>query len=625
MCGIFGALRVAAPGEETPSVAELGGELARGLRTIAHRGPDGDGLWTTGSASESASTDGPPFALALGHRRLAIFDLSDDGRQPMHGSAGDVVVFNGEIYNFRELRVELEGHGHVFRTGTDTEVLLASYRQWGESCVERFIGMWAFALWDGAALVLSRDRLGQKPLYYVHDPAAGLFAFASEIEPLLALDGVARRADERTVYRYLAFAEMEREGRTFFDGVRELAPASILRLAPSDVRGPGEFAPRRYWSLPDGELEISEDAAATRVEELLLRSVELRLRSDAALGLSLSGGLDSTLLLALANELGERNLPVFSTGYDEPGYNENDYLEIACRELSCAPHRAPSDSAAFHKDFTAFLRRLGQPSRLPGPFSQWRVARRATGEVKVLLDGQGADELFGGYVYFLPAAWREASWPERLRGAPDLARTALANRHVLRQYPAVRILERLRGRPAAAPRLPLDPEWAARFADERPAWAGRETLQDALRRSLLDTSLPPLLRYGDRTSMAWGIENRCPFLDHRLVETVVALPVRLKIRGGTTKYLLRRVAEGRVPEEIVRRRGKMGFPTPFGEWLRGALADWARRRIDAVEPGGWLYRSAVSGMLEEHVRRAGDHQAFLWRALSLQAWREIVR
>ena len=613
MCGIVGLVSRGTDPHDA--------SVRRAMAAISHRGPDDTGLWTGESpAGETTSR------VYLGHQRLAILDLSPDGHQPMHGPDGAVLIHNGEIYNYLELRAELAGRGHGFSTGTDTEVILAAYREWGEHCLERFIGMWAFALWDGDTLFLARDRLGQKPLWVSHDESAGRLAFASELGALLELPGVSRAADEETVYRYLAWGEMETGGRTFFRDAEELPPASFLRFSP----GRGALERRRYWHLPEhASHEVSPREAISRTEDLLVESVTLRLRSDAPLGFSLSGGLDSTLLLAIAGEAGVRGAPAFSTGYEEKGYNENRFIDIAVRELSCESIRASSGAAECAEEFEAFLRHLGQPSRLPGPFSQWRVARRAGGAVKVLVDGQGADEMAGGYMYYLPTALREARAWQTLLAAPDLAATVFANRHVLTQYPLALILERLRGKVSARRVSPLTPEWGARFSDLEPAWAGASgDLHAALLRSITESSLPALLRYGDHVSMAWGIENRCPFLDHRLVEWVVGLPTRYKIRGGTTKWVLRRVAEGRVPRPIVRRRVKMGFPTPFGAWLRGPLAEWAERQIEGLDIAplrDWIDQDVLRTLFAQHRTGKLDHQALLWRCISLGTWARTSR
>ncbi|MBI4567515.1 MAG: asparagine synthase (glutamine-hydrolyzing) [Planctomycetes bacterium] len=613
MCGILGIIR--------RGPVPLADELRRGMESIKHRGPDDRGVWETFVPPGPVGGD-RGLSLALGHLRLAIFDLSPAGHQPMAGAAGEVIVFNGEIYNHVELRAELEMAGHHFATRSDTEVILAAHQHWGDAAPERFLGMWAYAIWDGRRLLLSRDRFGKKPLYLFHDARVGLVAFASEIKALRPVSGVTWAPDQETVFRYLSFAEMESGGRTFFHDVREFPAASVSVFDPAAWT----WRERRFWRIdPDRALDLPATAAAAQAREMLADSTRLRLRSDAAVGLALSGGLDSTLLLALANEAGSRALPVFSSGYVEPGYDETDYIAAATRALSCEPNGVRADAARFAREFPDFVHHLDQPSRLPGPYSQWCVAAMAGGKVKVLVDGQGADELAGGYMHFLPAAWRGANMAGRLFAAPGLLATAWANRGVLAQYPAALVWERIRGRPSARRALPLRPAWTAGFATVQPAWGERGAdLNALLRRALTETSLPPLLRYGDRVTMAHGVENRCPFLDHRLVEFVAALPASVKIRGGATKWLFRRAALGLIPERIRRRRLKLGFPTPVGAWLRGSLVSWAAERLSGRAESAWYHRwvdaGAARAMLDEHVAGRRDHQALLWRLLCLGEW-----
>ncbi|RZB36226.1 MAG: asparagine synthase (glutamine-hydrolysing) [Desulfobacteraceae bacterium Eth-SRB2] len=607
MCGIIGIIR-RGNGDLVP---ELRGALGR----LAHRGPDDNGVWRS-----TTIHNGSAFNVGLGHVRLSIIDLSSKGRQPMVDSNGAVITYNGEIYNYLELRQELKSLAHEFKTDTDTEVILAAYRQWGESCVKRFVGMWALAIWDGRQLFLSRDRLGKKPLYLYQDATAGLLAFASEIKGLRGVSGVPWQPHERTVFRFLAYAEMEREGRTFYEGIRELPPGTCLRYVP----GAEELKPIRYWTLSDKQYDVDDREAVAKTSELLHESIRLRLRSDAPLGLSLSGGLDSTLLLSLLNESGIDKPPVFSAGYEEPGYSETRYIDIATGQLSCEPSAAVSDASPFKKDFEPLIYHLDQPSKLPGPYSLWRVAEIAGNRVKVLIDGQGADELAGGYMYYLPVSWSDATLWQKIYQCPDLFLTILGNRHVLSQYSLSLIWERVTGKVNRKRQLPLKPKWASEFSDVRPTWEESGDLNSTLRRSVTHNSLPALLRYGDRVNMAFGVENRCPFLDHRLIEYVSALPSHMKIRGGTTKWIFREVADGRIPKAILKRRLKMGFPTPLGVWLRKELPEVARQWLDnyRVLPffDRWIDVDEVYNLLDEHISGKADHQALLWRLLSVGAW-----
>ena len=607
MCGIIGIIR--------SGKNDLAPELNDALKRLAHRGPDDSGVWC-----DTVEQNSNIFSVGLGHVRLSIIDLSARGHQPMVAADDRVITFNGEIYNYLELRRELKELGYKFNSDTDTEVILAAYSQWGENCVERFIGMWAFAIWDGERLFLSRDRLGKKPLYLYQDTSCGFLTFASEIKGLRNIFGVPWRADERTVFRFMAFAEMEREGNTFYHGIRELSPGSSLIYIP----GENESHLKRYWVLSDQQYDVYEREAINKTSELLHESLQLRLRSDAPLGLSLSGGLDSTLLLSLMNEAGMDRPLVFSSGYSEPGYSETKYIDIATRHLGCDSNSTITAASNFKTDFERFAFHLDQPSRVSGPYSQWRVANLAGQQVKVLLDGQGADELAGGYMYFLPVAWREATQWQKIYQFPDLLLTVWGNRHVFDQYPFPLVWERIRGKVNPMRQVPLYKEWADRFIDEKPVWEKPGELNDTLRMSVTDTSLPPILRYGDRVNMAFGVENRCPFLDHRLVEYVSALPSKMKICGGTTKWIFRKVAKDRIPEAILNRRMKLGFPTPVGPWLRRELFEdtlqWFRDYSALPLFNRWIDVDAVFELMEEHASGKIDHQALLWRLLSVGAW-----
>jgi asparagine synthase (glutamine-hydrolysing) len=607
MCGIVTIVR--------KGVHDLCPELINVLRCINHRGPDDSGLRTYSTTMGRDS-----YSIGMGHVRLSIIDLSARGHQPMIDDYGTAIVYNGEIYNYLELKSELKTLGHDFQTGTDTEVILTAYRQWGTECVKRFIGMWAFAVWDGTRLFLSRDRLGKKPLYFYHDPGSDLFACISELKGFRFIPEVPWKPDETMVYRYLSFAEIESKGRTFFKDIREFPAGNSLVYTP----GLPLTEPSQYWTVRPDIIDVDENEAVRKTSELLHDSVRLRLRSDAPLGLSLSGGLDSTLLLSILNESGIKQIPVFSSMYPEPGYNEKNYFDIAVGRFDCVANFAETSVSQFRKDFETLIYHIDQPSKLPGPFSLWQVAKLAGSRVKVLIDGQGSDELAGGYMYFLPSAFREALLPEKIVHLPDLLRTVWANRHILDQYPLRIIWERIMGKAGRNRKIPIRQKWAAGFRDENPDWVKLVDLNTMLRNAIRATSLPGLLRYGDRINMAFGIENRCPFLDHRLVEYVSSLPAQMKIRGGTTKWVFRAVAKNRIPEEILNRRIKLGFPTPVGEWYRDILLEDCRQRLDEYKRlplfSQWVDDIEVGSLLAEHAAKKADHQALLWRVLSIGSW-----
>ena len=332
MCGIAGIVR---KGNQ-----DIKPELTESVNILSHRGPDDSGIWY-GQTIVNNQT----YTVGLGHVRLSILDLSPKGHQPMIGKGGAVIVLNGEIYNYLEIREELKLSGYEFVTGTDTEVVLAAYSEWGQCCVDRFIGMWAFAIWDGNQLFLSRDRLGKKPFYYYHDQNTGFFAFASEIKGLNHIPEVPWKPNEKVVYRYLAFAETERNGETFFGEIHELPAGTSILFCPGDT----QLEVSHYWFLTAQSIDVDEIEAIRTTSDLLFDSLRLRLRSDTPLGLSLSGGLDSSLLLAMMNELGCKNVSAFSSGYSEAGYSETNYLHIAEKNLSCRLNATNTDVSYFKK------------------------------------------------------------------------------------------------------------------------------------------------------------------------------------------------------------------------------------------------------------------------------------
>lgn len=611
MCGIITIVR--------KGVHDLTPELKNVLSRISHRGPDDCGVWT-----DTLVSQGDTYTIGMGHVRLSIIDLSTKGHQPMIDPDDNVIVYNGEIYNYLELKEELKALGHDFYTDADTEVILAAYRQWGKECVLRFIGMWAFAIWDGRQLFFSRDRLGKKPLYFYHDKNSSLLACVSELKGFRDIPGVPWEPDEKTVYHFLSFAEIEGGGHTFFDDIHEFPAGSSLKHIPGMVLDKS----MRYWNLTPEIRDVNEAEAIRTTSDLLHDSIRLRLRSDAPLGLSLSGGLDSTLLLSILSEFGIKKLPVFSSMYPEPGYNEKRYFDIAVRHFNCEPNFAETTVTEFRKDLERLIYHLEQPSKLAGPFSLWQVSKLANKHIKVLLDGQGPDELAGGYMYFLPVAFREAPFSRKLLYTPEILYTAWANRHILDQYPISIIWERVRGRTGSNRQIPIKKDWARLFSAEKPTWVKPPDLNSTLRAAIIETSLPGLLRYGDRVNMAFGIENRSPYLDHRLVEYVSSLPSHMKIRGGTTKWIFRAVAKNRIPDEILKRRLKLGFPTPVGEWHRDILLEDYRQRIHMYQTfphfQRWIDEAKVLSLLENHAAKKADHQALLWRVLAIGAWEKTL-
>ncbi len=627
MCGISG---IATPG----GLADAG--LARVMvQCLAHRGPDSTGSEDLGGA-------------VLAQQRLSILDPTPSGFQPMASADGrHWIVHNGEIYNFLELADELAAAGHTFRTRTDTEVILAAYAEWDTACVERFNGIWAFALWDREheRLFLSRDRLGVKPLFYAEH--RGGIAFASEIKGLLALPDVPRDPEPGAIRDFLLDSLVDHSDRTFFRAVRRLPAAHNL------VQGrDGRRSIERYWGPPP----LSEDVGiaagpsdAEQVEELralLIDSVALQLRSDVELGSCLSGGVDSSSIVTIAAGLrngslarqrghAERDaLPqhAFFAEFREPGIDERAYVDVVVKRTGVELHTVTPSAVDFFESLPSVMWHQDEPFRSASIVAQYHVMRlaRETG-VRVLLDGQGADELLAGY-----PRYRQA----RLLGALSGGTYGTVARMVAAE--AVGVLRSARQRPAylasvlrhlgrgAASRIPFLrgrglPRWAGDLTRDAESLRSREAVEGGtvLAATLWDevalTSLPALLRYEDRNSMAFGIEARVPFLDHRIVELSMRLPDRLKIDAERRKAALLDAMRGIVAPQVLARRDKIGFVPPQDRWLREVAPRWSDlARRPRAEEAGYLRPGTVATTLERIA--SGAPTTVPWRILNLELW-----
>lgn len=605
MCGIAG---VVGP-DPTPEV------ISAMLECIAHRGPDGVG---------QVIRDG---RVGLGHRRLAIIDLSEDASQPMRSASGCELILNGEIYNYVELRSELEGAGVVFRTASDSEVLLAAYDRWGVDCLRRLNGMFAFAIYDPSrrTLLLARDRFGEKPLYY-HRAADGTFLFASEIKALLACPGVAARAERQSVYRFLRHKQMELDPATFFEGIAALPPAHYLELGVDD----GQQVQHRYWRL-DGSVQDprprGELVAAYR--DLLEDSIGIRLRADVAVGSSLSGGVDSSVVVGyLAKALHVKRQHTFSARFPGWSLDEGGYIadvtaasRAASHEVAPVPDPADLEKVIWHQD---------QPFGSLSIYAQWSVMRLARKHrVTVLLDGQGADETLAGYHFYFAALFRylfrTGRWLQLAREMRSFAASqGNARLRSLAFYAvpdsAARLLRGLRRGPGLSAAFARTQ--AASASRSAPSAGFRTDLDEMLASTLTTTMLPGLLRYADRNSMAFGREVRLPYLDHRLVELAFSLPWEMKLHGGQTKRVLRDAMRDYLPDSVRARRDKIGYAPPQVAWLRGPLREWAEDLLasQAFADREWNDAPAVRAMWRE--LRDGDDQsgADVWRFLSVEAW-----
>jgi asparagine synthase (glutamine-hydrolysing) len=634
MCGIAGIL--------SASPRHLGAQGQDLLHALRHRGPD-DAGWLTWAPSGvrlgQGRPDDVPSHVFLVHRRLSILDLSEAGWQPMGSPDGSHhVVFNGEIYNYVELRRELEHLGHHFHSGSDTEVLLRLFALCGPGALSRLVGMFAFAVLDTArrTLLLARDFFGIKPLYYTF-LTEGL-AFASEIKALLRLPGVQRQIHPTRLYEYLRLGRTDHGADTMFVGIHQLPAAHYLEISLDDI-GPSE--PVAYWQLDEQDtLDLSREEAAEKLRDLFLDNVRLHLRSDVPVGAALSGGIDSSAIVTGMRLLEpEVDLHTFSYIAEDPRVNEERWVDTAGKAAGATLHKVRATPLELAADLDELIRAQDEPFGSTSIYAQYRVFRQAReAGIKVMLDGQGADEMFAGYRMFqsgrLASLIRHGRW---LRAASFLGRAA--------QQPGSGGLRRLVLQTGGllAPALKpvalglvgkdLMPTWLnRRWFEERgvvsplsASLRGRNVLSGQLQQSLTTTSLPMLLRFEDRNSMAHSIESRVPFLTPALAEFVFRLPEEYLLDDdGLSKSILRQALRGIVPDAILDRRDKIGFETPERAWLL-ALRPWtedtlsskALQRVPALVPGQLRrqWGDVLSG------RRAFDSQ--VWRWLNLVRWVEL--
>lgn len=609
MCGIAGIVNLAG-GMPDPS------RVARMNAVQAHRGPDGEGLYTGGP-------------VVFGHRRLAILDLSEGGAQPMSlPERGLTITYNGEVYNYVELRAELEQLGQRFRTDSDTEVVLRAYAEWGVEAFARFNGMWALAIHDPGQgrLVLARDRFGIKPLYLSR--RGDELLFASEIKALLVADPDARAVDEATLARFLAYGVQDAGPRTFFVGVEPLRSGTV-RLYDLDGGAHTDHVIWRYALEEARERYDFTDPSAT-LRELLGDAVRLRLRSDVPVGTCLSGGLDSSSVVALAAQHGP--VRTFTALYPDPGLNEGPYAEEVVARFGCEARRiAPRPGP----QLVPLLDRIGwfhdEPCLRPGMITQYFVMASAQGQVKVLLDGQGGDELLLGYasyaVPYLRTLAQEAlahplDWDLKLKfwrdgrgllGQPSASNLGSGSFWRLALESVVRRLRR--SAPALGPKLQRHLSGLA----PRDPLQGANRIDAALYRDLTELSIPALLHHEDRTSMAFSIEARVPFLDHRVVEFALALDYREKVQGGLMKSVLRDAMRDLLPRSVVERPDKLGYPTPVGRWLDESAAEVKEVLLDGFAERGLIARGDVEQAWARHERGQGDPW-LLYRWLSTELW-----
>ena len=624
MCGICG---IAIPTQLDRRVNES--QLVVMRDALAHRGPDDAGIWIAGS-------------VGLGHRRLSIVDLGR-GHQPMANEDGLVrIVFNGEIYNHRELRPMLEARGHIYRSSSDTETIIHLTEEFGPQSVQRLRGMFAYAIWDGPRrqLVLARDRLGIKPLYYaVRDD--GTLYFASEIKSLVEAHAMRPKLNYNALADYAANRYTSGE-ETLFRGVRRLLPGHTL------VWRDGEIKMKRYWDLSftKPEERLSEAQYVERFSDLFRECVKSHLMADVPLGMFLSGGIDSSAIAAVMSRMVKEPIKTFSVAFAEREANELEYARTVARAFKTDHHEIVVSPEQFFDHLPALIYQEDEPLAHPSSVPLYFVSELAAKHVKVVLTGEGSDELLAGYNKYRVAIYNLLLG----RGYEQVAAAPL-RRLVKKRIASLNGASRLRRvlqrtflcLPAEikdvyfdnfavfSPRMQqqlFTPKAYGEMPDRDPYRAALDYIQESDAQTWLDkllaadlkTYLHELLMKQDQMSMAASIESRVPFLDHKLVEFATHLPETMKLRGWTTKYVLRRAMRDVLPREILR-RGKMGFPVPIGRWFRGAF----RRVLDeyvlserALERG-IFHASYVRELVARHA--AGEnHAERLWMLVNFEIW-----
>ena len=643
MCGIAGLVGLGETG------AGLREQVQRMICQLVHRGPDASGFWVS-------DEDG----IALGHRRLSILDLSDSGAQPMHSASGRyIIVFNGEVYNFRQLKKELLGLGASFRGESDTEVMLAAFEQWGiKAAVRRFSGMFAIAVWDcdRRELVLARDRMGEKPLYYGF--VSGMFLFGSELKALRACKGWVPAINRRALALYLKHNYVP-SPRSIYAGIDKLLPGSCvtirLRHGVPDV---GE--PETYWTLERGLEDrcvlppMNQNDAVERLDFLLREVIDAEMVADVPLGAFLSGGTDSSCVVGIMQSISARPVKTFSIGFHEKQYNEAVFAKAVAEHLGTDHTEfyvtAEEARSVIPKLASVYDEPFSDSSQIPTCI----LSALTRNEVTVSLSGDGGDELFGGYNRYKWAQrlWNACGWlPVFLRRFLERGITGIAPQTwdrvagmlyklrgrgrqvscvgdklhklagVLSAASRYEIYDRLVSHWGSAHGLLLDQEAWPESSSAVDIQPGMEFVEWMMYQDL-QTYLPDdLLVKVDRAAMAVSLETRVPLLDHKIVEFALGLPLEYKIRGGEQKWLLKQVLYRYVPEKLMR-RPKMGFGVPIDSWLRGPLKEWALDLLnrDRLNREGYFSFDVIHKHLNEHLSGERNWSYYLWDVLMFESW-----
>jgi asparagine synthase (glutamine-hydrolysing) len=607
MCGIIGFV-----GLRDGSCRS--GQFENAVNALAHRGPNAEGItaWDTLGRRHCGRGNDSEYVVGLGHRRLAILDLSAAGTQPMLSPQGAWIIFNGEIYNYVEIREELKKMGHRFVSTSDTEVILAAYAQWGRDCVHRFNGMWAFAIYDVArrGLFWSRDRLGVKPFYYVHSEKS--VGFASEIAALHCLLGKAPVVNPGQLAKFIVLGIGDDGEETLYNDVRELSPGHCAWLQLEA----GTLDIWQFWTLPDDrDLELTDEEAVDQFAELLQDAVRIRLRSDVPLAITLSGGTDSSAVAVAASRIGATGIVTITSSFpNQPEIDETRYACEVAKRCGLESVLVEPDLGCLVEDEPRLTRHQAAPYGSLSLYVHWALIERikALG-IPVVLSGQGGDELFLGYERYYTAHCL-AQFPDLFSMAKSVFQASrnsslgLATMAMHLAYFGNRRLRRLRLLRRA--RNIYNPALLQALPDLLPN--SDFSLRRLQRQEIAGQQLRHLLRYDDRTTAAHGMETRLPFLDYRLVEFAYRLPWSHKVRHGWTKYLIRCYLQRHVPSSVAWRKNKLGFNAPQFEWARRLVECRGERLM-----GSPFRRSLLRPELGRFSSLAGAHWWNVYQVLHL--------
>jgi len=611
MCGISGIIHL--DGAPVPEH-----QLKAMVKAMKHRGPNDDGLF---------AEDG----MGLGFVRLSILDLSSAGHQPMF-SADEryVMIFNGEIYNYIELREELITKGHRFRTQTDTEVILAAYREWGENMLHRFNGMWAIVIYDRQDKIVfgARDRYGVKPFFYSID--GNRILFGSDIRSITAVLGRKPTPDQETIFNFLAFNRSDQNDSTFLKEVKKLDHGHYfkLRIGPGATPAEKNFRPHKWYDIRKELKEPFKNPAEYR--EMFASAVGLRLRSDVPVGVCLSGGLDSSSIVSvLLKDYDKKDLNTFSAVYGKNrNGDESTFIDLYKGQLQNMYYTQPDENALL-ADLDDLTRAQYEPVPSTSTYAQYRVMKLAKDHVVVTLDGQGADEALAGYHYFFGFHFKNLLRKGKIGAlASEMGHYYNMHRSLygIKSFAFFLLPAALRTRVRVMEKGYLDPDFFQAHAGGTNLITGELYGSNSLQEALInhfEYKLEHLLKWEDRNSMWFSLEARVPFLDYRLVERTLTMPDEMIIQKGMTKHVLREAMKGTLPEAIRMRRDKVGFETPEAEWFRTPV--FQKYIKDLINSGPFMSRGVmdnnkVQAVYQKHLNREGNYSREIWKWIHLEKW-----